>query len=111
MVSELLTHDVMIIKDVKCNETLWLKIKIRNIVDLYVGDVCTLTQGNMKQVCTDKFHLLEENICMFSVKRESLLLGDFNAGVGKSIDILNILNVTGLEKLALTSNSRLVSVT
>ena len=36
LVSELLMEDVTIIKNVKCNETIWLRIKILSGVDLYI---------------------------------------------------------------------------
>ena len=41
LVSELLIKKVTSIKNVQCNETIWLRIKILNGVDSYVGCVCT----------------------------------------------------------------------
>ena len=40
-------EDVTTIKNVKCNETIWLRIKIISDVDLYVGGVYMPTQGNI----------------------------------------------------------------
>ena len=37
LVSELLMEHVTIIKNVKCNETIWLSIKIVSGVDLFIG--------------------------------------------------------------------------
>ena len=95
LVSELLIDDVTIIKDVKCNETIWLRIKIRSGVDLYIGCVYMPTQGNVKQVCNDRFNLLEEDICMFQSKGRVLVLGDFNARVGKGEDVDDVVGMFG----------------
>ena len=54
-------EDVTIIKNIKCNETIWSRIKIVSGIDLYVGCVCMPTQGNIKHLCTDRFNLLEED--------------------------------------------------
>ena len=95
LVSEFLIDDVTIIKNVKCNETIWLRIRIRSSVDLYIGCVYMPTQGSVKQICTDRFNLLEEDICMFQSKGRVLLLGDFNARVGKSDDIDDVIGMFG----------------
>ena len=92
LVSEPLLDDVTIIKKVKCNETIWLRIRIRKGTDLYIGCVYLPTQGNVKHICTDRFNLLEEDICMFQSKGRVLLLGDFNARVGKSNDLDDVYN-------------------
>ena len=68
LVSEPLLDDVTIIKKVKCNERIWLRIRIRKGADLYIGCVYLPTQGNVKHICTDRFNLLEEDICMFQSK-------------------------------------------
>ena len=88
LVSEPLLDDVTIIKKVKCNQTIWLSIRIRKGADLYmyIGRVYlhVPTQGNVKHIRTDRFSLLEQDICMFQSKGRVLLLGDFNARIGKS---------------------------
>ena len=53
------------------------------------------TQGNIKHLCTDRFNLLEEDICMFQSKGRVLLLGDFNARVGKSEDVDDVIGMFG----------------
>ena len=53
------------------------------------------TQGNVKHICTDRFNLLEEDICMFQSKGRVLLLGDFNARVGKSNDLDDVIGMFG----------------
>ena len=77
LVSELLLHDGTIIKYVKCNETIWLRIKIRTSGDLYIGYVHVYmpTQVSVKQVSTDRLNLIEEDICMFQLKGRVVLLG------------------------------------
>ena len=95
LVSEPLLDDVTIIKKVKCNETIWLRIRIRKGADLYIGCVYLPTQGNVKHICTDRFNLLEEDICMFQSKGRVLLLGDFNARVGKSNDVDDVIGMFG----------------
>ena len=88
-------EDVTIINNIKCNETIWLRIKVVSGVDLYVGYVYTLTQCKIKQLGTDRFNLLEEDICMFQSKGRVLLLGVFNARVGKSEDVGNVIGMFG----------------
>ena len=95
LVSETLLDDVTIIKNVKCSETIWLRIRIRTGVDLYIGCVYVPAQGNVKHICSDRFNLLEEDICMFHAKGRVLLLGDFNARVGKSNEVDDIIGMFG----------------
>ena len=51
------------------------------------------TQGNVKHICTDRFSLLEEYICIFQSKGRVLLLGDFNARVGKNNDVDDVIGM------------------
>ena len=51
------------------------------------------TQGNIKHLCTDRFNLLEEDICMFQSKWQVLLLGDFNGRVGESEDVGDVIGM------------------
>ena len=53
------------------------------------------TQGSIKQVCTDWYNLLEEEICMFQSKGRVVLLGDFNARLGKSDDVDDVIGMFG----------------
>ena len=54
-----------------------------------------LTQGNVKHICTDTFKLLKEDICMFQSKGRVLLVGDFNARVGKGDDEDDVIGMFG----------------
>ena len=87
--------DVAIIKDVNCNETIWLKIEIRSGVDLYVGCVYMPTQGNIKPTCTDKFNLLQKDIRKFQSKGRVVLVVDFNARVGKGDGVDDVFGMFG----------------
>ena len=106
LVSEPLHNDVTIIRKVKCNETIWLRIRIRQGVDLFNGCVYLPTQPNVKHICTDRFNLLEEDICMFQSKRRVLLLGDFNAKVGKSNNLDDVICMFG--EASCNSNGKLL---
>ena len=64
-----------------------MRIKIRSSVDLYTGCVYVPAEGNVIQVCTNMFNLLDEDNCMFQSAGRVLLLGDFNARGGKSDDV------------------------
>ena len=64
------------------------------------------TQGNVKHICTDRFNLLEEDICMFQSKGRVLLLGDFNARVGKSNDLDYVIGMFG--EASSNSNGKLL---
>ena len=57
------------------------------------------TKGNVKHICTDRFNLLEEDICMFQSKGRDLLLGNFNARVGISNDVDDVIGTFNLGKL------------
>ena len=70
MLSELLIEDVTIIKNVKCKETIWLRIKNLSGIDLYVGCVYMLTQDNIKHLCTDRFNFYRKMVACFSQKAE-----------------------------------------
>ena len=106
LVSELLLDDVTITKKVKFNETIWLRTRIRKGADLYIGCVYLPTQGNVKHICTDRFNLLEEDICTFQSKGRVLLLGDFNARVGKSNDLDDVIGMFG--EASCNSNGKLL---
>ena len=106
LVGEPLLDDVVIMKNVKCSETIWLRIRIRKRADLYIGCVYLPTQGNVKYICTDRFNLLEEDICMFQSKGRVLLLGDFNARVGKSNDVDDVIGMFG--EASCNSNGKLL---
>ena len=77
-------------------------------MDLYIGYVYLHTQGNLKHIhiCTDRFKLLEEDICMFQSKGRVLLLGDFNAMVGKSKHVDNVIGIFG--EASCNSNGKLL---
>ena len=72
-----------------------MRSKIVSGVDLYVGCVYIPTQGNIKHLCTNRFKLLEEDMCMFQSKGRVLLLGDFNARVDKSENVDGVIEMTG----------------
>ena len=51
------------------------------------------TQGNIKNLCTDRFNLLEESVYMFQSKGRILLLGNFSGRVGKSEDVAGVIRM------------------
>ena len=53
------------------------------------------TQGNIKHLCSNRFTLLEEDICMFQWKGRVLLLGVFKARVDKSEDVDDVIAMFG----------------
>ena len=64
-------------------------------MDLFIGCVCLPTQGNIKHICSNRFKLLEEDISLFKSKGRVLLLVDFNARVGKSNDVDDVIGMFG----------------
>ena len=92
LVREYLIDDVTTMKGVKSNASMWLRVRIRSGVDLYIG--CS-TQGKVKQICTERFNFLEEDMCMFQWKGRVLLLGDFNARVGKGDHVDEVIGMFG----------------
>ena len=62
---------------------------------MYIVCVYKPTQDYINHICTDRFNWLEEDICMFKSKGRVLLLGDFNARVGKSSDVIDVVGMFG----------------
>ena len=87
-----LLDNVTIIKNVKRNEPVWLRIRTRTGVDFLIRFAYLPTHGKVKHMCTNRCNLLDEDICMFKSKGRVLLLGDFNASVG---DVDNIIGMLG----------------
>ena len=85
-----------------------MRSKIVSGVDLYVGCVYIPTQGNIKHLCTNRFKLLEEDMCMFQSKGQVLLLGDFNTRVDKSENVNDIIEMTGENIHTCNSNGNLL---
>ena len=63
------------------------------------------TQGNVKQLCPHRVGLICQKIFAFSVKRESFLLGNFYARVGKLNDVHDVASIFG--KATCNSNGNL----
>ena len=64
------------------------------------------THGNVKQVYTGRFNLLDEDICMPQSKGRVLLLGDFNLKIGKNDDVDDVIGMFG--KSTCNSNGNLL---
>ena len=67
------------------------------------------TQGNIKQICTDRFNLLEEDIRKFQSKGRVVLVGDFNARVGKGDSVDDVIGMFG-ESTCNSNGNMLISL-
>ena len=59
---------------------------------LYIGCVCMPTDGSGIATTDDSYNLLKEGVLTFKQKGKVVLLGDFNARVGRSseVDVIGI---------------------
>ena len=55
-------NDVTIVEEVKCNETIWLRIRINKRVDLYIRCIDMPNQGNIKRRGTWKKFFLKNKV-------------------------------------------------
>ena len=55
LASELLQDDVIIIKNVKCDDTICLRVRFGSSLDLFIGCVYTPVQCTARQFCSDRF--------------------------------------------------------
>ena len=76
------------IRDVRYEESVWMKVRGgRGKEALYLCCVYMPTEGSAAAVIEDGYERLKEDVLEYQQKGRVVLLGDFNARVGKSTDI------------------------
>ena len=109
LVRECLVDEVECINDVNYEESMWIKIRSqRGREALYVGCVYMLTESSSVSVLDSGYELLKEDVLSFKEKGKVVLLGDFNARIGKSIELDDVIGMFG-EDTCNSSGNRLIS--
>ena len=85
MVRECLVSEVELITAVMHKESVWMKVRgERGRLALYIGCVYTPTDSTSVAVLDSCYERLKEDVLSF--REKIVLLGDFNARVGKAAD-------------------------
>ena len=109
LVRECLVDEVECITNVNYEESMWMRIRSqRGREALFVGCVYMPTESSNASVLDGCYELLKEDVLNFKEKGKVVLLGDFNARVGKSVDMDDVIGMFG-EDTCNTSGNRLVS--
>ena len=94
------------ISQVNYDESLWLKLRgERGHGALFVGCVYMPTDSASVSFLEECYSKLKEDVLSFREKGRVVLLGDFNARVGKAVDSDDVIGMFGED----TCNSRLIS--
>ena len=76
---------------------------------MYIGCVYMPTDSNSVSVMDSVYEQLKEDVLSFKQKGRVVLLGDFNARVGKSVDVDDVIGIFG-EDFCNGNGNRLISL-
>ena len=106
---ECLVSEVEFITSVEYEESVWMKVRgARGRSALYVGCVYMPTDSTGVAAVDACYVRLKEDVLTFRQKGKVVLLGDFNARVGISAEVDNVIGMFG-EDAFNASGNRLVS--
>ena len=109
LVRECLGNEVEFINNVKYEESVWMKIRSeRGREALYIGCVYMPTDSTSISVMDSCYERLKEDVLSFREKGKVVLLGDFNARVGRSAQLDDVVGMFG-ENTCNASGNRLLS--
>ena len=109
LVRECLVNEVEFINTVKYEESVWMKIRSeRGREALYIGCVYMPTDSTSISVMDSCYERLKEDVLSFREKGKVVLLGDFNARVGRSAQLDDVVGMFG-ENTCNASGNRLLS--
>ena len=109
LVRECLANMVEFINSVKYEESVWMKVRSeRGREALYIGYVYMPTDSASISVVDSCYERLKEDVLSFREKGKFVLLGDFNARVGRSVQIDDVIGMFG-EDMCNASGNRLLS--
>ena len=90
-------------------ESVWMKVRGgRGRSALYVGCVYMPTENTSVAAVDASYVRLKEDVLTFRQKGKVVLLGDFNAGVGRSVEVGDVIGMFG-DGVCNASGNRLVS--
>ena len=96
LVCECLANEVEFINSVKYEESVWMKVcSERGREALYIGCVYMPTDSASISVVDSCYERLKEDVPSFREKGKVVLLGDFNARVGRSVQIDDVMVCLG----------------
>ena len=109
LVRECIAEEVEFIRDVRYKESVWMKVRGgRGKEALYLCCVYMPTEGSAAAVIEDSYERLKEDVLEYQQKGRVVLLGDFNARVGKSTDVDDVIGIFG-EDTCNRSGNKLIS--
>ena len=109
LVRDCLVNEVEFVGEVKYSESVWMKVRgERGRAALYIGCVYMPTDGSGTATIDDSYNLLKEDVLTFKQKGKIVLLGDFNARVGKSSEVDDVIGMFG-EEICNASGNKLIS--
>ena len=109
LVRECLVSEVEFIDSVKYEENVWMKVRGgRGRSALYVGCVNMPTDSTSVAAVDAGYVRLKEDVLSFRQKGKVVLLGDFNARVGRCVEVDDVIGMFG-EDACNASGNRLVS--
>ena len=108
LVRECLVSEVEFITSVRYEESVWMKVRgERGRSALYIGCVYMPTDSTSVAVVESCYGRLKD-VLSFREKGQVVLLGDFNARVGRSVDVDDVIDMFG-EDTCNASGNRLIS--
>ena len=109
MVRECLIDEVEFVSKVRYEESVWMKFRGgRGREALYLCCIYMPTDSACASVIEDSYVKLKEDVLGFMQKGSVVLLGDFNARVGRSTDVDDVIGMFG-EETCNASGNRLIS--
>ena len=108
LVHNCLINEVEFVGEVKYAESVWMKVRgERGRSALYIGCVYMPTDGSGIATIDDSYNLLKD-VLTFKQKEKVVLLGDFNARVGRSSEVDDVIGMFG-EETCNASGNKLIS--
>ena len=109
LVRECLVDEVEFITDVHYEESVWMKVRGgRGSSAFYIRCVYMPTDCTSSASIEGCYEKLKEDVLSFKEKGRVVLLGDFNARVGKSVEMDDVIGMFG-EDTCNASGNRLIS--
>ena len=109
LVRECLVSEVEFITRVEYEESVWMKVRSgRGMSALCVGCVYMPTDSTSVAAVDAGYVRLKEDVVSFRQKGKVVILGDFNARVGRSVELDDVIGMFG-EDTCNASGNRLVS--
>ena len=92
LVREYLVNEVEFISNTRYEESVWMKVRGgRGREALYICCVYMPTDSTSVSVIDNSYEKLKEDVLSFKQKGRVVLLGDFNARVGRAVDVNDVI--------------------